>query len=64
MKILTDSDKMPFGKYKETKMEDVPASYLHYLWVNGLNKENSPVSNYISENITALEMEHPDGIWR
>lgn len=29
---LTDTDPMPFGKYKGTPMQDVPASYLHWLW--------------------------------
>lgn len=36
MNPLTDTDPMPFGKYgpsNESKlMQDVPVSYLHYLW--------------------------------
>lgn len=54
---------MPFGKYKGTPMQDVPASYLHWLWTNGVKSENSPVANYIRNNIVSLQQEHPDGIW-
>lgn len=32
----TDTDKMPFGKFADTPMQDVPPSYLAYLWQNGL----------------------------
>ncbi len=62
-KELTDADKMPFGKYRGDKMEDVPASYFHYLWMNGLKKEKSPVAEYVRENLSALRKEHTDGIW-
>jgi len=54
---------MPFGKHKGTPMQDVPASYLHYLWVNGMKNEKSPVANYIRSRLDALKKEHPDGIW-
>ena len=33
--MLCDSDPMPFGKHKGIPMQDVPASYLHWLWANG-----------------------------
>jgi hypothetical protein len=65
---LQDTDKMPWGKYKGTPMQDVPASYLHWLWTN----ERDPMSRkakvdwvgaYIERNLTALQQEHPDGIW-
>jgi hypothetical protein len=68
MKLLFDNDPMPFGKHKGTRMEDVPASYLHWLWT----KENdplsrqigtNPVAEYINSNLVALMREHPDGIW-
>ena len=65
MKYLNDTDMMPFGKHKGVPMEDVPASYLHYLWTNGMEDETetSPVAEYIQRNQTALEQEHPNGIW-
>lgn len=61
---MKDTDPMPFGKYKGKLMQDVPASYLHYLWTNGMKNDDSPVANYIRENIDALKEEHPDGIWQ
>ena len=64
-KKLNDTDAMPFGKHKGVPMQDVPASYLHYLWTNGLDKqtETSPVADYIKRNLDALKLEHKDGIW-
>lgn len=45
-------------------MQDVPASYFHYLWSRGMDMErNSPVADYIKANLAALRLEHPDGIW-
>jgi len=67
MKELTDQDLMPFGKHKDTRMEDVPASYLHWLWTKegGLKDEvkTSPVADYIRRNLAGLEKEFPNGIW-
>lgn len=64
MKILTDTDPMPFGKHKGIPMQDVPANYLHYLWANGLKEDKqSNVADYIRRNIGALKQEHKDGIW-
>lgn len=61
---LTDDSPMPFGKHKGVPMKDVPASYLHWLWTNGLERDkDSPVANYIRDNKAALELEHKDGIW-
>lgn len=59
---LTDTHQMPFGKYKGTIMQDVPAEYLHYLWTTGIDK-NSPVGMYIDNNLDALELENPDLMW-
>lgn len=64
---LTDDSKMPFGKYKGCVMVDVPASYLHWLWTNGKDKEPQgvdPVADYIRANLASLELDYPDGIWR
>lgn len=60
---LDDVDKMPFGKHKDTPMQDVPASYFHYLWNNGMKSERSPVANYIRRSLSALKKENPDLIW-
>lgn len=65
MKELTDTDSMPFGKHKGEPMQDVPARYFHWLWTEaGLSDENNPVANYIRNNLTSLEQEYPDGIWK
>ena len=62
---LTDDSPMLFGKYKGERMENVPASYLFFLWTNGKEKDNvCPVANYIRENLGVLEHEYPNGIWR
>lgn len=31
MSELTDDDKFPFGKYRDSRMADVPAEYYDYL---------------------------------
>lgn len=65
MKILTDTDPMPFGKYRGVPMQDVPAGYLHYLWSNGIRSNpDSSVADYIRRNLHSLEKDHPDGIWK
>lgn len=62
---LSDTDKMPFGKHKGTPMQDVPASYLHWLWTNGKKDDHRcPVAHYIRLRLHALQMEHPDGLWK
>jgi hypothetical protein len=66
MKQLTDTDPMPWGKYKNTPMQDVSADYLFFLWTK-LGKERDkqcPVADYIRRNLSALEQDYPDGIWR
>ena len=60
---MDDLDLMPFGAHKGKPMQDVPASYFHYLWTHGMEKEDKPVANYIRANLNALKQEHPDGIW-
>lgn len=65
MKQLRDIDKMPFGQHKGVLMQDVPPSYFHWLWTQGLKNEVkvNPVADYISRNLLALKKEYPDGIW-
>ena len=61
---LLDTDEMPFGKYKGEQMQDVPASYLHWLWTNGKDKDTRClVADYIRRNKDVLAQEYPDGIW-
>lgn len=52
---LTDESLMPFGKHKGEKMEDVPATYLMWLYEN--DKCNQPVREYIEDNMDVLEKE-------
>lgn len=63
---LEDSSPMPWGKYKGKLMQDVPASYLFYLWTEQ-NLENevssNPVASYINDNLSALKQEYTDGEW-
>ena len=61
---LDDLDPMPFGQHRGQPMQNVPASYLHFLWTNG--KQHNyvcPVADYIRRNLHALMSEYKDGIW-
>lgn len=50
--MLTDESLMPWGKYKGTKMPNVPDEYL--LWLHDEKKCNGEVLNYIEDNLDAL----------
>lgn len=52
MKTYTHQSIMPFGKYKDRKMEDVPRGYLLHLYDLGVN--TGPLADYIIENIPVL----------
>lgn len=56
---------MPYGIWKDRLMQDVPASYLHWLWTNGKKgmQDRDAVADYIHRNLDALRKDHPDGIW-
>lgn len=55
---------MPFGMHRGKEMQEVPASYFHYLWTTGKREDKTcPVAAYIRRNLDALKKEHPDGIW-
>lgn len=61
---MQDTDPMPYGKYKGRPMSDVPASYFHWLWHNGVGKKRGdPVREYIKANMDSLQQEEPDLIW-
>lgn len=65
---LTDGSPMPFGKHRNKKMKDVPASWLHWFWMqthDGCDHVYGvAVRRYIRANLSALKKEHPDGIWK
>lgn len=52
---MTDESIMPFGKYKGTKIANVPAGYLIWLYDSGLN--NGPIKDYIIDNMDVLKSE-------
>jgi len=52
---MTDNSLMPFGKYKGTKMANVPASYL--IWIFENNKCSIEVIKYVRENLDVLKEE-------
>jgi len=52
---LTDESLMPFGLHKGSKMTNVPASYLMYLYDSG--KCTKDVRDYIEDNLDVLKQE-------
>ena len=52
---LNDNSPMPYGKYKGKLMENVPASYLMWLYDEG--KCNEEVRDYIKDNLDVLKEE-------
>ena len=64
---MSDEDEITFGKYNGTPIGKVPASYLLWLWDNGMWREtlsnrSDPVRFYIMKHFHALETECPDRI--
>ena len=63
---MTDLDSMPFGKHKGARLQDVPASYLLWLWNEGLKGETGTpgqrgdLARYIRDSMGALQMDDPD----
>lgn len=61
--ILTDESLMPFGKFKGIRMEDVPGSYLLWLYDEWTLPNprfgfvNTDVKEYIEDNMDAIKME-------
>lgn len=62
---LRDTDPMPCGAHQGTPMQDVSARYLHWIYTNITSTPPhwSRVVAYIEENLSALKLEHRDGIW-
>ena len=55
MNSFDDNTLMPFGQYKNTKLANVPAQYLIYIYENYTLSE--PLKAYIKDNLEALKME-------
>lgn len=53
--MLNDDSLMPWGKYKGTKMANVPADYLQWLYDN--DKCSGNVKAYIEDNLDVIELE-------
>jgi uncharacterized protein (DUF3820 family) len=51
--MLTDNDLMPFGMHKGTKLGNVPADYLLYLYHE--NKITPAVKDYVEANMNVLQ---------
>lgn len=61
MSALNDDSLMPFGKHKGKRLEDVPASYLLWLWDDGWwQRTSEPLGAYIEESFQALLIDAPD----
>lgn len=60
-----DTDKMPWGKYKDECLQDVPASYLVWLWNEGTkdwkgskhDAFKTRLANYIWNSRNAINQE-------
>lgn len=59
MAQINDDTPMPWGKYKGTPMEDVPASYL--LWLYDVGTKDNDIMHYIRENLDVLQKELNNG---
>ena len=55
----TDLDPMPFGKFKDKLLQDVPGSYLIWLW-SQRPLSDTKLENYIHNSMDALKMEDKD----
>lgn len=52
---MDDNSRMPYGKYINTKMANVPAHYL--LWLHREGKCSGEVKRYIEDNMEILKEE-------
>ena len=60
MKVLSDSDPFPFGKYKGTPMEKVPARYLDWLIDQPWISRWPAIEEYIERNRAVIDKELKD----
>lgn len=56
VKELTDDSPMPIGKYKGTRMEEVPAYHLIYMYDSEFSMPEN-LKAYIKDNYQALKLE-------
>lgn len=49
--------KMPFGKYKDCEMDDIPASYLDWLRGQSWIDQWPLIAKYIEENSMSINSE-------
>jgi len=61
--ILTDESRFTSGKFNQYKFIAVPATYFCRLWNSGVRSEESPLHDYIEDNIVALKDEYKSGRW-
>lgn len=60
---MNDQSPMPFGKHKGKTMEEVPASYLLWLWDESVwAQPERDIHAYIKESMSALLKEAPNHI--
>jgi len=52
---MDDNTEMPLGKFKGTKMANVPADYLKFLYDNG--KCYGELKRYIEDNMELIDLE-------
>lgn len=52
---MNDNSIMPFGKYKGSKLANIPADYLIYIFDKGIARGD--LKNYIVENMDVLQSE-------
>jgi uncharacterized protein (DUF3820 family) len=50
--VLTKESKMPYGKYRDTLMKDIPSHYLMHLYDNEIAHQG--VKEYVEENFDEL----------
>ncbi|MDP1588944.1 MAG: DUF3820 family protein [Prosthecobacter sp.] len=54
---------MPFGKHQGKRLEDVPASYLLWLWDDGWwQRTSEPLGAYLRDALSTLQQECRDHI--
>ena len=49
---------MPWGRYKGTRLGDIPPEYWRYLWNDGMRKEDTDLGRYLRTH--AVEIREQD----
>ncbi len=53
--MLTDNDKMPFGKFEGKKLSDVPDEYFLFCFENGFFDSRAALKLYVIDNLAAIK---------